>query len=417
MTRVRNLAFALALALGVPATTLVTTAVQAAEQSQQKITTRAVAEALKKAQEASGKKQWDAALTEIKKAQAVEKKTPFEAYTIDEFLAHVLFQQKKYSEAAPVLERMLTSGQMPAERVDETTKAVAQLYFNAQNDKKAIEWARKSLEKNPNQEDVGVLLAQAYFRQQDHKNAADAMAKVVNGSERAGRRPDENWLLILLTSQNKVENKDGANDTLRKLVRHHPKPEYWENLLDVYRRKDTSESVQLGYYRLMDDVGVLKDEGDYMEMAQLAMEAGVPGEALRVVQKGIENGTLKSTDKTKQGRYDRLLAGAKKQVAADEPTLPQQAKEAEKASQGQPDVGLGEAYLSYGKYDEAITALNRGLKKGGVTDADEAQIALGIAYMRKGQKDLARQAFKAVKDGSKWNDLADLWDVRASQAS
>lgn len=417
MTRVRNLALSLALALGVPATTLVTTAVQAAEQQQQKITTRAVAEALKKAQEATAKQQWDTALAEIKKAQAVEKKTPFEAYTIDEFLSHVLFKQKKYSEAAPVLERMLTSGQMPADRVDDTTKAVAQLYFNSQNDKKAIEWARKSLEKNPNQEDVGVLLAQAYFRQQDYKNAADAMAKVVNNSERAGRRPDENWLLILLTSQNKVENKDGANDTLRKLVRFHPKPEYWENLLDGYRRKDTSESVQLGYYRLMDEVGVLKDEGDYMEMAQLAMEAGVPGEALRVVQKGIENGALKSEDKTKQGRYDRLLAGAKKQVAADQPALPQLAKEAEKASQGQPDIGLGEAYLSYGKYDDAIAAINRGLKKGSVTDADEAQISLGIAYMKKGQKDLARQAFKAVKDGSKWNDLADLWEVHASQAS
>ena len=60
---------------------------------------------------------------------------------------------------------------------------------------------------------------------------------------------------------------------------------------------------------------------------------------------------------------------------------------------------LGQAYLSYGKYDEAISAMERGIKKGGVTDADEAQISLGIAHMKKGQKDQARQAFKAVKDG------------------
>jgi len=79
-------------------------------------------------------------------------------------------------------------------------------------------------------------------------------------------------------------------------------------------------------------------------------------------------------------------------------------------------VGLGQAYLSYNMYDEAIEALKKGIAKGGVTDADEAQISLGIAHLRKGQKDLARQAFKAVKPDSKWHDLAELWEIRAQAA-
>ena len=92
--------------------------------------------------------------------------------------------------------------------------------------------------------------------------------------------------------------------------------------------------------------------------------------------------------------------------------MAQQAKEAEKASQGQPSVGVGQAYLSYGMYDEAIAAIQAGLKKGGVTDTDEAQISLGIAQLKKGQKDAARQAFKAVKAYGKWADLAALWVLR-----
>ena len=67
-------------------------------------------------------------------------------------------------------------------------------------------------------------------------------------------------------------------------------------------------------------------------------------------------------------------------------------------------------------YDEAIDALKKGIAKGGVTDVDEAQISLGIAYLRKGQKDLARQAFKAVKAESKWHDLAEMWEIRTQQA-
>jgi len=134
------------------------------------------------------------------------------------------------------------------------------------------------------------------------------------------------------------------------------------------------------------------------------------------MEKGVQNGTLKSDDKTKQGRYDRLLAGAKKSATTDKASLAQLAKEAEKATQGQAYVALGQAYLSYGMFDEAIDALKKGLAKNGVTDVDEAQISLGIAYLRKNQKDLARQAFKTVKAESKWHNLAELWEIRTLQA-
>jgi tetratricopeptide (TPR) repeat protein len=311
---------------------------------------------------------------------------------------------------------MLNSGFLPPEQVDDRTKTVAQLYFQVKEYKKSAEWAKKWLDKHPGQEDISVLLGQSYYLLNDYKNAANTMMGVVNAAEKGGRTPQENWLQIVLSSQFKLDNKDGIAEALKKLVRYYPKGEYWENLLDIYRRKDTSDRITLGFYRLMNDVGTLKQADDYMEMAQLAIDAGVPGEAQSIVEKGVQNNTLKSDDKTTQGRYDRLLAGAKKSAAADKAALAQLAKEAEKASQGQADVALGQAYLSYGMYDEAIGALQRGIKKGGVTDLDEAQISLGIAYMRKGQKDLARQAFRTVKAESKWHDLAEMWEIRTQQA-
>lgn len=418
MTRARSIAVALTLAMGAvsAAGLLSSTTAQAAEAAANKVTTKAVAEPLKKAQEAMKNKQWDAALAAIKQAQASEKKTPFEAYQIDEFLGYVLIQQKKFTEAAPVFERMINSGFLPPEQIDDRTKTVAQLYFQVKDYKKSAEWAKKWLDKHPGQEEMAVLLGQSYYVMNDYKNAATTMSGVVNNAEKGGRTPQENWLQIVLSSQFKLDNKDGIADALKKLVRYYPKAEYWENLLDIYRRKDTSDRVTLGYYRLMNDVGTLKQADDYVEMAQLAIDAGVPGEAQMVVEKGVQSGTLKSDDKTTQGRYDRLLASAKKSATADQAQLAQLAKEAEKATSGQALVGLGQAYLSYGKYDEAIDALKKGIAKAGVTDADEAQISLGIAYLRKGQKDQARQAFKAVKAESKWHDLAELWDVRSQAA-
>ena len=417
MTRARSIALALTLAMGTvsAAGLLSATTAQAAEPAG-KVTTKAVAEPLKKAQEAMKNKQWDAALAAIKQAQASEKKTPFEAYQIDEFLSYVLVQQKKFAEATPVFERMLNSGFMPADQVDERTKTVAQLHFQNKDYKKAVEWGKKYLDKHPGDEGISVLVGQSYYVLNDYKNAATTMMGVVTAAEKGGRTPTENWLQIVLSSQFKLDNKDGIADALKKLVRYYPKTEYWENLLDIYRRRDTSDRVTLGFYRLMNEVGTLKQDDDYMETAQLAIDAGVPGEAQAVMEKGVQNGTLKSDDKTKQGRYDRLLAGAKKSATTDKASLAQLAKEAEKATQGQAYVALGQAYLSYGMFDEAIDALKKGLAKNGVTDVDEAQISLGIAYLRKNQKDLARQAFKTVKAESKWHNLAELWEIRTLQA-
>jgi lipopolysaccharide biosynthesis regulator YciM len=359
MTRVRSIAVAISLALGavVPAVTLLAPTAQAAEDSKQnKITTKAVAVALKAAQEAMQKKQWDTALTEIKKAAAVEKKTPFETYQIDEFMGFVLIQQKKFGEAAPVFERMLNSGMMPPEQVDERTKTVAQLYFQQKDYTKAAQWSKKWLEKHPNTEDMGILLGQSQYLLNDYKGAAETMKNVVNSAEKAGRKPEENWIQIVMSSYFKMQpqDKDGIADALKKMVRYYPKPDYWENLLDIYRRKEGGDRLTLGYYRLMNEVGVLKDKGDYVEMAQLAIDAGVPGEAQAMVQKGMDAGVLKSADKTEQGRYDRLLTQATKQADQDRKTLAQQATEAEKAGTGQVLVGLGQAYLSYGEVDKAL---------------------------------------------------------------
>jgi len=286
------------------------------------------------------------------------------------------------------------------------------MYFQEKEYRKSAEWAKKWLAKNPNSEDMSVLLGQANYLLEDYKGAASVMSGVVNNAEKNGQVPKENYIQIVLSSQYKLDNKEGTADALKKMVRYYPKPEYWENLTDIYRRKQNSDRVTLGFYRLMSDVGVLKDKGDYMEMSQLAIEAGVPGEAEQTMQKGMENGVLKSDDKTEQGRYTRLYEAAKKQASSDRASLAQQAKDAEKATQGQASVGLGQAYLSYGMYDEAIASLQSGIKKGGVTDVDEAQVSLGLAQMKKGQKDAARQTFKAVKADGKWADLASLWTLR-----
>lgn len=389
-------------------TMALTTPVHAAEE---KITTKEVAKPLQAAMDAINKKQWDQALTSLKQAQAVEKKTPFEQFKIDEIMSFVLLQKKDYAAAAPVFERLVNSGRLPPDQLDARLKAVAQLYFQLQQYSKAVDYAKRWLKDHPGDQEMTILVAQGYYLMNDYQNAINSMNQVVSASEKAGQTPKENWLQIILSSYHKMNNEDGVAQTLRRIVRHYPTQQNWENLLTTVRQKEQPDRAKLNVYRLMLDIGALKEGRHFVDAAEISLDLGLPGEALRFLEAGFASKALENEDKA---RNERLLANAKKQVAADKAALTQLAKEAQTAPTGQGFVALGQAYLSYGQYDEAIGALQSGIKKGGVTDPDETQVNLGIAYLMKGQANEARSAFKAVKEGSKWNEVADLWSMRAA---
>lgn len=412
MTRSTKLAAALTVALLASSNVTWAPQVQAQEQ-EQKITTKDVAKAMQAAQEAVNKKQWDQALSSLKQAQAVEKKTAFESFKIDEFMGFVLIQQKNYAAAAPVFERVVNSGMLPADQLDARLKAVAQLYFQLQQYGKAVDYAKRWLKNHPGDQEMTVLVGQGQYLQNDFKGAIASMDQVVAQSEKAGQAPKENWLQILLSSHYKLENDQGVTDTLYRVVEHYPKQENWEKLLDAVRRKDHPDRAKLNVYRLMADVGALKQPNQIVDAAEISLDVGLPGEALRFLEQGFASKALEGGDKA---RNERLLANAKKQVQADKAQLAQFAKEAQTAQTGQGLVALGQAYLSYAQFGEAVSALQNGIKKGGVSDQDEAQINLGIALLKNNQAAEARSAFKAVPEQSKWNEVADLWLLRATQS-
>ncbi len=389
-----------------------------------------VGKPLQEAQASMQKKQWDAALAKIKEAQAVEKKTPFEEYKINEFLASVLLNQKKYGDAANTFENILNSGFLPAAEVDESVKRLALLNFQVQRYGKSVDYMKRYLQNHPNDVEMQTLLGQAYFVQKDYKSAITATQGAVATVEKSGKKPDENSLQLILRSNYELKDDPGVQAGLEKLVRYYPKPDYWRSLLASVQRNQQSERQSLETYRLMLETGILDQPSQYLEMAQLAMSQGLPGEAQKVMEKGYANGAFgakapAATDPKPaaptgagqnggdQARYERTLTGAKKLAEADKAGLPKLEKEAEASSSGQADVALGIAYLSYEQYDQAIAALERGInKKTGVKDPDDAQINLGIAYLRKGDHDKARAAFKAVKTEGPWMQIAKLWSIR-----
>jgi hypothetical protein len=80
-------------------------------------------------------------------------------------------------------------------------------------------------------------------------------------------------------------------------------------------------------------------------------------------------------------------------------------------------VALGLAYSSFGQYEKAVSALARGLEKGGVRDPEQAQIMLGIANLKLGKTAEAVKVFEQIKTDTQMMDVARLWTIVARSAT
>ena len=114
-----------------------------------------------------------------------------------------------------------------------------------------------------------------------------------------------------------------------------------------------TDKQTLQVYRLSAEVGVLKHGADYSEMAQLALDAGSPGEAVSTLNTAFAANAF--TDAAEKSRNQQLLDSAKKKAAIDQPTLAKMEVEAGNAKTGDGLIGAGLGYFSYGNYPKAIT--------------------------------------------------------------
>ena len=373
-----------------------------------------VGKPLSAALEAGKNKQFDAALAKVKEAEAVEKKTPFEQFKINETLAYIYVNQKKYTELGGIYERYLDAPQfLPPDQAETLPKTIAQIYYQAQQYPKSAEFSKRWVKTHPNDTEILGLLGQTYYLIKDYKPCKEAMGSAISIAEKAGEEPKEVWLQVSQACAVNLGDEDAVTVAYEKLVRYHPKPDYWDRYLRRVSRNEHSDVAMFQWFRLMNDVGVMKEPGEYAEYAQQAMITfAMPGEALRVVEKGFSTGALGKVEKDKE-RHQILLTKAQEAVKADKAQMPHAVAEAEKATTGAADAGLGLQYFSYGQYDQAVQSFERGLKKGGVKDVANIKLTEGIARLKLGQREQARGDFKAVPDDSPLAKVATAWILRS----
>lgn len=362
---------------------------------------------LKAVQDAMAAKKWDEATAKLREAQAVSGKTAYDLYVINEFSGFINIQQGKLAEAFDLYVANVDSPYLPSKPT--RYKQLFTLAYTLKNYPAAVEYGTKAIQAGDDSDDTRTIVAQSWYLQSKWKEAATALQDLISRSERAGKHPTEQSLLLLRQCYQKLNDDSGEARVFEKLLAYYPKPDYWAVAISSLRQSVAKDDkLTLHVYRLMANVGALKRADQYAEMAQLAVEQGFPGEAQTVLEQGIAKGVF--TEQRDKERNGRLLESAKKLVAGERTGLPKVETEAAASPNGELLVAAGSSYLiNLGDAAKGATLIAQGITKGSLKSLNNAYIMLGLAYARSKNVAEAEKAFGKVEKSEPYERLAKLW--------
>ena len=355
---------------------------------------RSISPQIAAAQKALQAGQFDEGLKTLEAAEAVAGLTPFDRKTIADQKGYAYIKKANYKAAGKAYEDALATGAATPEETARYTKAVFSIAAQTQDYAKVIDYGKKIIDSNAATSDTYLAVTQTYFLQKNCKEATAWADKTIAFVKKAGETPKENLYLFKLQCAYDNNDTAGTIAVLTELVRLNGKTEHWNKLLRFERQEEREDRNLLMIYRIMYNTGSMSTGSDYMEMAQFLGDAALPGEAAAVVEKGQAAGAIGAEQKERAGR---LLTSVKARAEADKKGLAQFDAEAQKSAGGELDVKLGEVYYGFGDYQNAVTALTRGLGKGQVKHLDEAYVYLGQAQAQLKNVAEAKRAFQQLK--------------------
>jgi hypothetical protein len=311
----------------------------------------------------------------------------------------------------------MASGRLSGPEQAQIAESLAHAYSQQKNWAKTTEWANRARAAGGNTASLNQLTAYVQSQSGDYAQIfKDAQAQV-QAAEQAGRRPGEDDLLRLADAAKRLNNNAAFSHALEQLVLYYPKKDYWNaHLASIQRKPGFADRLGLDVMRLKLANGLITKTDDFMEMAQLALQAGFPVEAKAIVDKGYASGALGNGDQAE--RHKRLKDLVLKQQADSAASIAQAATEAATQKEGNDLVKAGTVYASMGQTDKAVELIEKGIAKGNLKRPDDAKLRLALA-LAQSPKTRAKgvQMLRSVSGSDGTADVARLYAVVVQQQS
>ena len=338
------------------------------------------------------------------------------------YWGYIYFSEENYDRAMNAYEQIIQEPEVTLPLRNSALFTLAQLYMVKGNFEKGIqillEWMTQV---DSVTAQAHSLLATAYFQVEDYINARDSMLEAVRLAEEVEEyRPKEQWYVLLTAcysqlADKKVITKEQALnknlDIFEILVNYYPKKIYFLQLAGAYGQLNR-ELDQLVVYKSAYMKDLLDKENEYTALAQLLLLNKNPYWAAKVLVDGQNKMVLTKDEETEKEELKpvikdsfktlKLLADAWRMAQEIDKAIPVLEKAASMAKDGETYILLGNLYLFEDRLEDAIKAIENGIKKGGLKRESQAHLVLGQAFFELEKFEDAKKYFRmAARDKDK----------------
>lgn len=345
---------------------------------------------------------WAAAAAALPAAQAASQ-SPSARYAVGRFELDLGRGTVNADQQLRGIERILASGAAQPTEVAALLRLQAQLY----NDKRETERAEASLNRlsqlQPNDPETLALLGQLSRVRENSGQALTFFRRSLAASDAAGRRVPESRYKLALALALQGNQRDATADLAARLVAAYPSATNWRDALLSYRdvaQLDSASTIDL--WRLLHASGALAGERDYLAAANAFDQANLSGEAKAILDEGVANDMLRSSE----GLTRTLITRVNGRATTERGGLAARIASGRSGSTGAPARTAADLLLANGRYAEAAELYRLASTKGG-EDSDLVNLRLGEALALAGQTAEAQAALQAV--AGQRAEMARLW--------
>jgi hypothetical protein len=335
------------------------------------------------------------ALAKLRQLDNVSGKSANETYLIEMTRLGASVQAGDYDTAAKSSETLLASGKLSASQKSQISDGLIGIYMRSGDLGKANAAIEKQLKEHDDPK-LRAYLLQNYYKQGN----ISALEGALRDAEKRGPL-SEDQLGMLANIQLKKNDKTGYVNTIEKLAASYPKAQYWNDLLNrVQGKPGFASRLSVDVYRLKLANNLMKKPSEFMEMAQLVLQAKAPAEAVKVINKGYQAGALGTGPDAE--RHQRLKDLAEKSLAEQNKNLVSTEAELNKLDDNDGLATLGYSLVQAGQADKGLKMMEAAIKSGKLKYPEDAKLHLGEAYAAAGKKQQAVSTLKSVggKDGA-----------------
>ena len=320
-------------------------------------------------------------------AQAVAS-TPDDRYAVAQLQLKAAINANDNAGMVSAVDAIARSGFVDAQTTAKLYKSLGGQFYNAKQYDQAIGAFQKATSVNPRDAEAFTLLAESKFAQGQKADAVGDFQRAIQANMASGQKPDEALLKRAVTVAYDAQSPM-AVELGREWAAAYPTPDSWRNSIAIYRNlQHPDEEGTLDLLRLMQVTGAMTSPHDYALFAEAAADQSNFNEAQAVLDAGVAAHQVDPSS----AEFRDIFSGLKSKPKATAADL---AAAVKMTTSPVNLLHIGDRYYGMGDFAHAAEIYRQVLSAPGA-DRDVANIHLGMALARSGDKAGAAAAFNAV---------------------